>query len=506
MSLIKRNVIANLAGNGWSALLSIIVIPVYIYFIGIEAYGLIGISVMFFSLFSILDMGMTVTLGRELARLSALPGKVQEARDLVRSLEIPVWLIALLLGTVMITASHTIAHDWLKTGKLPLQTVQYAVILMGVSIALQWPSSFYISGLNGLQHQILLNAITAGMATFRCIGTILVLWLISPTLNAFFAWQILASFVQTSILALFLWEKIPSTGVKSQFQTSLLKGTWHFTAGAGGSSIAGLLISQMDKIILSKLLSLEMFGYYSLASTAATSFSRLISPLVIAVYPRMVQLVALHDTVSLRRLYHVSCQLMSVIIIPVSLIMVFFPKEILLIWTQDLLTAQKTYLIMVLLTIATLINGLSHLSLSLQYANGRVKAIFFISFIVMLVMAVTIYAGTKMYGVYGAAVGLVAVHISYTLSLIHIIHRQSLPGELGLWYTQDVGRPLFAALAVTLIGRIILDPITNIWIMLIGILVTALVSIIVTSMSTLEVRRLFIQYINGFRERTPHVI
>ena len=58
---------------------------------------------------------------------------------------------------------------------------------------------------------------------------------------------------------------------KAVFQKQLLKGIWRFTAGMSGISILAVILTQLDKVILSKMLSLEMFGYYTLASMVAMS-------------------------------------------------------------------------------------------------------------------------------------------------------------------------------------------------------------------------------------------
>ena len=39
----KRNVLANFAGRAWSALMALAFLPLYIRFLGIESYGLVGI-------------------------------------------------------------------------------------------------------------------------------------------------------------------------------------------------------------------------------------------------------------------------------------------------------------------------------------------------------------------------------------------------------------------------------------------------------------------------------
>jgi len=46
LSILKRNIIANFAGQGWTALMALAFVPLYIKFLGIEAYGLIGFFAM----------------------------------------------------------------------------------------------------------------------------------------------------------------------------------------------------------------------------------------------------------------------------------------------------------------------------------------------------------------------------------------------------------------------------------------------------------------------------
>jgi O-antigen/teichoic acid export membrane protein len=70
-------------------------VPLYIKFLGIEAYGLIGFFAMLQASFQILDLGLSQTMNREMARYSALRDKAGEARDLVRTLEVVYWAIGL---------------------------------------------------------------------------------------------------------------------------------------------------------------------------------------------------------------------------------------------------------------------------------------------------------------------------------------------------------------------------------------------------------------------------
>ena len=71
--------LVNFLGRGWGALLSIALTPVYIKFLGIEAYGLIGVFITLQSLLSILDMGLGTAANREMAVLSVRQEKIGRA-------------------------------------------------------------------------------------------------------------------------------------------------------------------------------------------------------------------------------------------------------------------------------------------------------------------------------------------------------------------------------------------------------------------------------------------
>ena len=204
MTQIKRNIIANFVGHIWMAVVSIVFIPIYIHFLGIEAYGLIGFSASLLVMLSVLDLGLGGTINRELAKLSVHPDKAQEMRNLVRTIEIIYWSVALVIGATIVLLSGFIANHWLQTNQLSPKIVERAIMVMGLTCALQWPTSLYSAGLSGLQRQVLLNSIVVVISTVRALGAILVLWAISSTIQAFFFWQAGANLLQLILVVNFL--------------------------------------------------------------------------------------------------------------------------------------------------------------------------------------------------------------------------------------------------------------------------------------------------------------
>ncbi|MEN8215665.1 MAG: hypothetical protein ABFS56_04680 [Pseudomonadota bacterium] len=86
-------------------------------------------------------------------------------RDLVRTLEIIYWAIAILICVTVISLAPFIADYWIKAENLSVDTVQQSVVLLGIAIAFRWPLGFYSGGLIGLQRQVLYISQRSGNGT-----------------------------------------------------------------------------------------------------------------------------------------------------------------------------------------------------------------------------------------------------------------------------------------------------------------------------------------------------
>ncbi|MFH1619524.1 MAG: oligosaccharide flippase family protein [bacterium] len=486
MTKLKKNIIANYAGNGWTALMSLLFIPLYIHFMGIESYGLVGLFAVLQAVFAILDMGLGVTMNREMARLSIQQNKSQEMRNLARTLELVYWLVGALVGITVIALAPFIAEHWLRANRLSPETMRAAIMTMGLVIAFRWPFTFYSGGLMGLQRQVLLNAVKIIIETLRGGGAALVLWLISPTIQAFFIWQIIIAVLGTFLAARILWRSLPQPEIRAGFEPELFRHIWRFAAGMSGIAVMSIILTQMDKIILSRLLTLEMFGYYSLASVAAMALFQVINPVVSALFPRFTQLVSLGDQEGLKQLYHRSCQLMSVLILPAAIVAALFSREILLLWTQNPTTVEHTHLILSILVIGTALNGLMNLPYALQVAHGWTRLAFYSNVVSVIVLVPLIFVMTSHYGAAGAAIVWVMLNSGYVLIGIQLMHRRLLPGEKWRWYAEDLCMPLFAALLTAGLGRFLLSgPMSQ---------PAVLASLIVISIATLSMSALAAPY------------
>jgi O-antigen/teichoic acid export membrane protein len=469
----RYNVIANLIGKSWIAIVSFLLIPVYVKFLGVEAYGLVGFYASLQSLFTLFDLGFSITLNRELAQLSVLEGQESKARNLVRTLEILYWAIAVLIVVLIFIASSKFANDWVKPQTLSVRDLETSFVLMGLAIGSRFPSVLYQGGLVGLQKQILLNVINVVSETVRGLGTVLAIWLISPTIQTFFAWQIFVNLLQTLILYIYLWRKLPGERVRPQFNISIIRDTWKFTASMTVFNILVIVLLQMDKFILSKLLSLEDFAYYSLASTLAFATFMIVAPVNTAAFPKFTQLLSQGKNNELITAYHSTSQLMSVLTLPIALLLALFPKEILLLWTGNSLLADKTYIVLSFLAISSGINALVHVPYTLQFAYASIKLPLYANMTAIITLFPTLIILTNYYGALGASAVLVLLNSGYLLIVVQLMHRKIFPYEKWRWYRQSILLPLMGTFPIGLTMRILMPRSASltfnfVWILLSG--------------------------------------
>lgn len=494
-SLVAKSIVANFAGKIWAVIINLAFVPLFIKFLGIEAYGLMGVFISLMSLLAALDLGLSSTLNRELARLAVTKDAEDESRNLVRTLEILYWVVGIILSIGVIVLAPFIAHKWIQTQQIPTASVEHAIIIMGIIIAIQWPSSLYGGGLAGLQRQVLLNGIRMTFGSLQAIGGVLVLWLISPTIFAYFIWQLAVNLVQTAVIAYSLWNSLPKSKQKASFSKDILIKNMQFAAGMTGITIVATILTQLDKLILSKILPLDLFGYYMLAVSIGGMFNYLVSPISVATFPQFAQHDSLRDKSALGILYHKSCQFTAVIVIPAAITFILFATDVLSIWLHNPKTVQNTYLVAQLYVIGSAVNALMILPFTIQLAHGWTKLSFYKNIIAIILLVPLLLVLVRTFNAHGAAIVWIILNVGYFIFEIPIMHRFILKGEMRKWYWTDIGIPFFVALCVGVSSRLLMaDNMSKISVIA-WISASWIFSFILTSYSTPYMRQVMHNYI-----------
>lgn len=457
-SSVSKNVFANFIGQIWVGLIGIAFIPFYVHYMGVESYGIIGFFVTLQALFSFLDMGLSATLTRELARVTVQTS--YRSRTILRTIEVIYLPFAIVIVAFVWGMSNWFSENWLETVSLTPAIVAYSLSLLGLSAALQWPSSLYIAGLTGLQRQVLVNAIRIIISTVSAIGCLLVLmrW---PDITTYLYWQIATSTVTSFAFCIALYLVLPKTKKTARFSFREWRHFRGFAGGVFGITLLSLVLTQADRLILSSLLNLKEFGYYALAASLAAVVYRVAMPLFLAYGPRFAQMFALGDNAALSSQYHLACQWMAVMIGPVAAVSIFFGHDIVLLWSRDLELTLNVAPIFSILVAAWSLHALMNLPYALQLAAGWTSLSLWINFIAIIVVLPLFF----IFGYYGEGVGTALAWLCLTILYVFLglplMHKKLLKGEFHLWVFSDVGPVIISNMVAAFICKFIFGPLSS---------------------------------------------
>ena len=449
MARLNRNILANISGQAWSMVLSLIFIPVYIHTLGVESYGLIGVYVMLLGLAQVFDMGLGATINRELSRRHHVPEDGRDLRTLVRTAERIYALVGILLAGLLLLAAGPLAGGWINIGELDRADVRHVVALMAILLGLQWPLALYQNVLMGMQEQVTSNLIYSTYATLGNIAAALAVVTMKTGVEAYFITFAIIACIQLIHLRTVCWRKLGPRTDADPFRLDALKKSMGFTAGMAGITIMSVLLIQLDKVLLSRLLSLGDFGLYVLAGTMSRALYVIITPIFNAVFPRLSSELSRGNVEAALKVYHSSAQLMAVLVLSAASAMAIFSHDIYLLWIGSATVAQSVAPVAAILAFGTAMTGLMNVPYAMQLAKGSTGVPFLTAaLIAILVVPGMIWAAGR-YGSAGAAWTWFSLNLLYLIVGVAYTHLRIVPGQFRRWLFRDLGLPLLGILVAS---------------------------------------------------------
>jgi len=432
----RKNLLAGISSSVWSALVGLAVIPLYLKYLGLESYGLIGFFSTLQVLLVLLDLGIAPTINREVARYSA-SGDISDVGNLLHSLAMIYWGMAVLIALAFFILAPFIAEYWLQSNTLPYATVVNALMLMGGVVACRWPSGLYQNAIIGAQRLTISSVINVVYVTLGSFGAVAILVFVSPTIEAFFMWQVGVGFAYVMTTRWASWWIIG--GRKNvDFNIEELKRVWRFSAGMSLVAVTSIVLMQLDKVLLSKIISLEDFGRYTLAGVVASGMYILLTPVFNTLYPKISILVASDDTEKLLEVYRFGTRLLSAIIFPIAVAGAAFSEDFVYLWTGNSELAQSISPVIALLLFGTALNGAMHFPYALQLAYGAARLPVKINLLLISVHIPITVALALLYGVIGGAAAWAILNGIYLFLGTWMTHRSLLKGIAIKWLFHDV--------------------------------------------------------------------
>jgi O-antigen/teichoic acid export membrane protein len=447
---ILRNSIANAVGRYYVIAVGLITLPLFLGYLGAESYGLIGFFALVMSMLILVDAGLSQTLAREAARVSKT--KDEYFRNLSRLLISYEILFLGLAGSVILLGyflGSSIASSWLKVETLPFDTVSSSVFIMFLVAALRLVTSLYRSLLMGLERQVEVNITDIFLVSLRNWVLLICIAFLEWDVLAFFSFQLFVSILEFLIFRIKAFNAIP-LGLRERYRFYFdnVKVTAPFALALAYTTAVWVTITQVDKLILSHLLSLDVFAYLALVSLMASAIGHTTNPIGMAVQPRLNKYLSANNEAMFYRLYRESTQIVTVLASVCTAILCLYAHELTYAWTGDVLASKFADEILQWYALGFGILAVAAFQYRLQFAHGNMKWHITGSTLAALVQVPSIGLGAFYYGALGAGIAWFIVRLVFFIFWVPFIHSKYAPGLHMKWLKYDV-LPIVATVGLT---------------------------------------------------------
>lgn len=376
------NIIANLIGRFWGVLSLIIFTPIYISLLGESQYGIVGFYLMLISFLTIFDLGFSIAANREMAKKSTLEYKA----SVIKTFQTIYFIFAFIIAVIFLFYSEFISQEWLNLNGLDIEA-NIIITLMGLCLALQFPTVLYNSALMGMEKQVSANLYQIIWGVVRGVGSVLVLYFYNESLKAFFLAQLVSNVIYLVVLYIACWSEL--NNLRVSFNKLVLKNTWKFTSGMFLLGVLALISVQMDKVFVSKFFDIKLLGFYSISATIA-SIPLIFSVTVTkAIFPKMVRSSQNEKDNNYGVFYLAVNDVIATVVLLCTLTLILVTKEVLSIWGASNELTEIVGGISAILVMAQLLTSMTVLPYNLAVSSGHVRTNLF--FLILTIFSLLLF-------------------------------------------------------------------------------------------------------------------
>ncbi len=463
MNKFGKNTLSNIAAKIWNMVSVYIFIPFYIRILGETSYGLISFFATLQTSLLLLGLGLSNTLRREFAVSEFDDNDKQKKYLLLRSVETVYFVIGFVIILICFFGASFIANKWLNIESLNPKTVTNVISLMGISISLQMIANLYAGCLFGLDYQVLANACAILWSAAKSIGSLFIIWAISPNLILFYGWHIFVDCIYLFVVRIFVKTKLQLKESPRWKLSDLrnMKTIWRYTLGILFISLIALINKQLDKLIISKYLLLSELGAYNSATTLGSATGIISSALYVSVFTRFTKDATGGNKEHLTSNFKVVNKVVNILLSCMGCFIAVYSLPLIELWTGSHNYVEILGRVGFLAVLAVTLIEFQQIPYALALANGNTKINVLVGGLFMPFVAVSTLFAIKDFGLLGAGVVYFVMMACQTFLYEFMVYKEYLEDNpIKLIFT-DTLLPLISALVIALVSQKIVYSLTD---------------------------------------------
>jgi len=458
MSNLSKNILYNFSGQILIFFLGFIAVKYIFSQLGEDALGIIYFTAMMNGLLCIiLEMGICATTVREVS--AHFDSEPEYIRDLIKTFSLFYWGSFTFIGLAIYFAAPLIVEKWINLRSMESATAICAVRILGISSLAALPGAFYVSLFRGLQRMEINNIIDVGTFGAQQLGAILLLSLhggLFSVINWFASCYVLRVCIYIILARQFFTSKALIPG----FSKKAIRRVLSFASSMMSISVLASIHMQMDKIVVSKLFPVGVFGYYGFTYGSVSKGALIAGAIQQASYPSFSALHEKGDGLTLMTQYQKAQDLICFFLLPLYAAIPFVSIPVLsYLFNQE--TAELLLLPATFLGLGFYMNATLAIPSVFSQAVGKPGIILRMNFWAIFAVPPVTVILTHLFGLTGAAFSWVFYHLFAYAFAVPRICDECLGIPAWKWYWHAMRAFLLAGLSfggAWLIWNAVRDP------------------------------------------------
>ncbi len=432
-SRLAPNIAANLGGQIAVLVLALFAARLVFYRLGQDVLGLVlFVQTLNVVLALVLDLGVSSVTVREVAaHADEDPGYVCE---LLRTAASLYWGAYAVLAALLLLASPWIATHWVHLQALDAGTASAVIRVLGVAALTALPKALYASIFRGMQRMVFNNAIDASILLLQQLGTIVIvirggsLFLVVVWLAATYVMGIMAYW-------LLLFRVISLRALLPGWSQDVVCRNARFSAHMMSISWLAAVHTYVDRLAVSRLLSVATFGWYAFAAMMVGRGTLVAMAVSDAAYPSLSNQFTKGNRATMLAQYRALQDLVCYATLPLYAGIAYLTLPLMTAVFDHQIASTLLFPVAVL-CLGYYMNGTLAMPYVYSLAVGRPQITSRLSFLAGFIVVPVAVASVARFGVAGAGLGYLAYHVFFYAVGIPRYYRECLQLPASSWYRQ----------------------------------------------------------------------
>jgi O-antigen/teichoic acid export membrane protein len=409
---------------------SILFVPAYIHFLGINGYGIYSFLLLFFSWVTILQAGIDPAVIRITAKYIA-ENNYTNINPLLTASMIFQIITASLIGGAFILSSDFLATFIIKNEVGFLNETRVALHYAGINIVILMCRNVYIALFMGLQRYDISSFYDALFNLLASLLALLALW-IGYGIVGMIVVRLIINILSVAVLHYVAKRLVSSFRLSLRISKELLKEIYNYASWIVAGRVNRLAVNALPPILIGMYIGPSGIAYFNISSRIVSALNNLLASSVNVIFPFVSELKTLKETGRIKSAYLGANRFLSLISAPLYCFGVIYSWDLLYFWLGPDV-ANNCWILMGIFFIGYYLSSSTMIPSIFALGIGAVKILAFTGFAQTIIVILTLPFLLKTFGIIGAGLNLILFESASIVMVIIITTKIIKASNFTFW-------------------------------------------------------------------------